>query len=385
MKKIKILHITQAAIGGTATYIMSLIKNFDKDIFENVVICPQYGDLTAKLKNAGVNVFNLDMKREISLFSDIKHLFILIKYIGRIKPDIIYLHSSKAGALGRVASLLTRIPCIYNPHGWSFDMDISYKKRYLYSKIEKILALFTCRIINISKHDLNLALKNNISSSEKLILIENAIDTNCYKCVDDLRKQKEEIKKILNIPVDKKVIGMLARITKQKNPRKFICICEELNRVRNDLHFVLIGDGELRHEIEKLIKLKKLNNISISGWCDEDKLKFYLSVLDVGILTSDWEGFGLAILEYMVCKIPVVASKVGGIVDIIDHKYDGFLATSVDEFVEYINLLLNDSELRKIIIHNAYNKVISKYDIRRLIEQHQILIFEVLNYIPKLK
>lgn len=379
MKKVKILHVTQATIGGTVTYIVGLINNLDKTKFENIVICPKYGDLDEKLKNIGVKVYNIEMEREISVFNDAKNLFLLVKYIKKLKPDLIYLHSSKAGALGRVASCLTGVPCIYNSHGWAFDMKISKSKRIIYTFIERMLSNFTNKIINISKHDMDIALKYKISNNKKMVLVENAIDTNFYKDVETIRVNKLEIKRVYNIPDNKKVIAMLARLSKQKNPQKFLSICESLNQIRSDLYFILIGDGELREEIEELIKYKNINNIKITGWCDSNKIKNYLAICDIGLLTSDWEGFGLTILEYMVSKVAVVASKVGGIKYIIKDGFDGYLADDVNEFVNKVNLLLDNEDLREEIVNNAYHKVLVKYDIKRLINQHQDIFYEVIS------
>ena len=101
----------------------------------------------------------------------------------------------------------------------------------------------------------------------------------------------------------------------------------------------------------------------------------YLQIFDIALLTSKWEGFGLVIPEYMAAKKPVVASKVGGINNIISHGIDGYLVSDldIDSFEKYISILLEDNIIREKIVENAFKKVNERYDFKRVVNQHDLL------------
>ena len=142
MSKIKVLHITQATIGGTLEYLKLFFNHINKDEYEVYLACPSYGPMKKEIEDMGVKVYPLEMTREISLKDDLNSFMEMKKLIKGVNPDIVHLHSSKAGVLGKIASYLNKIPCIYNAHGWSFSMNVSDKKKKVYSLIEKYTSLF---------------------------------------------------------------------------------------------------------------------------------------------------------------------------------------------------------------------------------------------------
>lgn len=143
-KKIKILHVAQAA-GGVDRYIRMLLKYLDKEKFENILVCSQ--DFNREDYDGLVDSFEqIEMNRAIGVsnLNSIKEVRRLIK---KYNPDIVYAHSSKAGAIARVADIGLKNHCVYNPHGWAFNMRCSDKKRAMYTAIEKMAAPF-CEKIN---------------------------------------------------------------------------------------------------------------------------------------------------------------------------------------------------------------------------------------------
>ena len=146
-KKIKILHVAQAA-GGVDRYIRMLLKYLDKEKFENILVCSQ--DFREKDYKNLVDFFEqVKMDRAIGS-NDLKAIGEVRRLIKRYNPDIVYAHSSKAGAIARVADIGLKNHCLYNPHGWAFNMRCSAKKEAMYTAIEKIAAPFCDKIICIS-------------------------------------------------------------------------------------------------------------------------------------------------------------------------------------------------------------------------------------------
>ena len=223
-RRIRILHVAQAA-GGVDRYIRMLFKYMDHDKFENILVCSH--DFKGEDYNGLADGFeHVDMQREIGK-SDLAAIKEVRKFIGKYKPDIVYGHSSKAGAIARMANIGMksadgeRIKCIYTPHGWAFNMKCSRKKQMLYTAIEKIAAPFCDKIVCISEAEKKSALDRKICGEEKLQVILNGVDIEEYE-QREAAGLTEVSRESLGIPGDAFIVGMVGRITKQKAPDVFI-------------------------------------------------------------------------------------------------------------------------------------------------------------------
>ena len=178
MRKIRILHVVQAA-GGVDRYIRMLLKYLDKEEFENIMVCSQdfhKGDY----ERLADGFEQIEMNRAIGM-SDLKSIREVRRRIKKYNPDIVYAHSSKAGAIARVADIGLKNRCVYNPHGWAFNMRCSEKKKMMYAVIEKIAAPFCDKIICISDAEKQSALHKKICKEEKLQVIFNGVDIKAYE------------------------------------------------------------------------------------------------------------------------------------------------------------------------------------------------------------
>ncbi|MBS5038733.1 MAG: glycosyltransferase [Fusobacterium sp.] len=348
----KIIHICQSDIGGTTEYIYLLIKNLDKNKYENILICPSSGNIQKKISELGIKIYILEMIREISFFKDFKDILQIRKIIKKEKPDILFLHSSKAGALGRIARIgVKNLKVIYNPHGWAFNMNCSEKKKKIYAFIEKSLSLLTNIIINISKNEYLIAEKRKIPK-EKMLIIENGIDTEKYK-------EDQKIKFL-----DKYIIGFVGRLSEAKNPLFLIEIAKELLKKEKNFLFYVVGDGELKEKFIKKIHENKLEDyFFLRGW--SEKVEEDIRNFDVALMISKWEGFGLVVCEYMASLKPVIAVNVGGVKNIIENNINGIMINeySGEKFAEKILEIKNNNLLKEKLIKKAYEDVKEKYSI----------------------
>lgn len=375
MSKVRVLHVTQASIGGTAEYIKLFFKNIDREKFELILVCPSYGSLKEDIENMGFKVHVIEMQRNINIFQDYKCYLKLKLLMKNLNVNIVHCHSSKGGVLGRIAARSNNIPSIYNPHGWSFSMNVGEKKKMAYALIEKMCSKYTTKIINISDYEQSLALEYNIAPRDKMVTIYNGIDVQAYSENVDRNKMLKK----LSIPKDAYIIGMVARLTDSKSPETFLEVAEVLSKKIGNSYFLLVGDGELRDKIENLISSKKLNDrIKITGWVSD--VNKYISIFDVGILTSKWEGFGLVLAEYMAAGKPVVASWVGGIPNVIKDNYNGKLIKSLQpsEFVDAIIKIKNNKEIREKFITNATKTVNRDFKIDRVVKEHEKLYYDLI-------
>lgn len=213
-KKIRVLHIAEAA-GGVERYLETLFKYNDNNKVENILVCSQNYD-SKKFKNIVNRVIVLKMAHNIDPKSDLKVEKKLRSIIKQLKPDIVYAHSSKAGAFARIADLGLKNKVIYNPHGWAFNMQQSAKKKEMYRWVEKISAHFCDKIVCISDAEKESALREKICKPNKLQVVYNGID------LEEIEKTAPMSRAQLSIPEDAFVVGMVGRLSKQKAPDTFV-------------------------------------------------------------------------------------------------------------------------------------------------------------------
>lgn len=369
MKK-KIVHIAQSAGGGVTEYLYMFLKNFNNKEYDNfMIVSEDYEEQKERFKPYIKEIYTVPMERKISVKPDLKAIIEIRKKLKIIKPDIVYLHSSKAGALGRIALLFNfKIKILYNAHGWYFNAQISKKKKKIYALIEKILAFKTNKIINISKNEYESALKYKIAPTKKMCVIENGID---FKKFEDCNNWRDKTRRKYNIKEEEIVIGVVGRISEQKDPMTTIKSFNILKKsYKGNLKLMLIGSGNLEQEVLYYAKQNNIeNDVIITGWTEN--VEKYIPALDIAILPSKWEGFGLVLLEYMACDKPIVASNIGGIPNIIKDGINGYLIECGDctELSNKIKILIeNKSISQKFIEENReYRK---KYDIKNVIKKH---------------
>lgn len=367
----KVMYITQSN-GGVARYLQMLFKYMDRDKYEQILIYPtEHKNEQEKFIDFVDNIEFVDMCREINPIKDFKSIVEINRLIKKYNPDLIYVQSSKGGAIGRIANLLEDKPIVYNAHGWAFNMKVSKLKRRIYVFIERVLASVTDSIIAISDEEKNSAISNKICSEEKIKVILNGIDIEEY---DNSKISELEVKSKYNIPFDSRVFGMVGRISEQKAPDIFIRVASEINKKLPNSFFIIVGDGEDKANIELLIdELGIKDKTLITGWVDN--IYEYISTFDIAMLLSRWEGFGLAIAEYMIANKPIIATNVDSIPILVENEINGLLVSvdNVDEVVEAVFKIINDSELANKFIENSNEKARINFNVKRVAFEHETL------------
>ena len=185
------------------------------------------------------------MVRRISIINDFKSFFRIKKIIDLIKPDIIYLHSSKAGAIGRLLISKRRIKIFYNPHGWSFIMNIKEVKKRFYALLEQILAINTTRIISISDAEYFIALRYGIPK-QKIKKISSGVDIKKFSKINS--------NLVLNtVYEDTLIIGFVGRLHEAKGPLILVEIARIIKERGYAWKILVVGDGDLRKKMEEQI------------------------------------------------------------------------------------------------------------------------------------
>lgn len=362
--KIRILHVAQAA-GGVDRYIRMLLKYLDKEKFENILVCSQ--DFHEEDYRGLADSFEqVEMTRAIG-GNDLKAIREVRALIKKYNPNIVYAHFSKAGAIARVADIGLRNHCVYNPHGWAFNMRCSAKKKAIYTMIEKIAAPFCDKIICISDAEKQSALDKKICKEDKLQVIFNGVDIEAYENgVHGAVRRKD-----LSIPEDAFVVGMVGRMSPQKAPDVFIKMARQVKDRVSNAHFIIVGNGNQEAEIRKYAKANGISDsLHITGWVDNPMS--YVELFDVACLLSRWEGFGLALPEYMMAGKPIVASRVDAIPNIIRDGENGLLV-GVDDATGASKAVLRiyqDDGLKNRLVTQGMEDVHSRFNARRVSEEH---------------
>lgn len=376
MKK-KILLISESMGGGLRKHIVQLIENIDKKKFDIYLIYgtrtnddtfkKQLQCLSSQCTLIPCEIFN----REINISNDIKTLLFLNKKIKEIKPNIVHCHSSKAGALGRLAAKINSVSKIYyTPHAYSFlAPEFSNIKKIFFILIEKFLSRYmTTLTFNVSKGEKNKALVSNLDKNKKFKVIYNGLH--------DLNfPDKNVIKQSLGIPENSYVIGTNARMSVQKNPYLFAKIAKEIIGNYNDIYFIWAGDGPLMEEIKKFIELNKLEkNFILLG--DRDDTELIVCAYDIFLSTSDYEGLPYAPIEAKRAGIPIIASDVTGNNEVLIDKISGFLFKK-DDMKSAINIISDlytkRKQIKKEVVLDEFDNVFS---IKKMIASYEEIYSE---------
>lgn len=236
-------------------------------------------------------------------------------------------------------------------------------KSIIYLIIERLLSSITDKIICISESEKQSAIQKRITKLEKLELIPNGID------IESVHQAIPKSRKELGIDDNAFVVGMIGRLSPQKAPDIFIKSAKLIHEKIPNSVYIIVGNGE---ETESIIAYAQQNNLKliVTGWTNEPYS--YLKVFDLAILLSRWEGFGLAIIEYMAAQKNIIATNVDAIPTLINNGIDGLLVNpdSPEEVLNKVMYLRTHPTEAELMKKRALDKVINNYNIDRVIEQH---------------
>lgn len=298
----------------------------------------------------------VNIKREISLFSDLRALFQIIVAMRRIKPDIVNVGTPKMGLLGMIAAFVLRVPArIYTCRGFRFATSTGLIKKILVF-LEKVSGACAHKIICISPSLRRKAINDGIFAEHKCVLINkgssNGIDLSVFS--------KSKINPVLQKDMRAKyaldkhfVYGFVGRISNDKGVRELFEAFSALYEENKSLRLFLVGRLEIETDIAE--KIMKHKGVVYAGSVNKTGLPLYYSLFNVLVLPTYREGFGNVLLEAAAMGVPVVSTKVTGAVDAVNDGYNGILVPSknVTELRDAMNLLYNDVNLRERYGNNS--------------------------------
>jgi glycosyltransferase involved in cell wall biosynthesis len=316
----RILHVVEATIAGVRTHVQALATGLDARRFQSVVACPprrehSFGDeqFVAFLAQAGIPVLPVPMRRSIDPAADIAALRRLVSILRRERFDVVHLHSSKAGFLGRLAARLTGgAAVVYTPNGLSFLGDYGRAQRQIYTTLERIAGRWCDCVIAVSAGERELIIQAGLVPPDRVVCIENGVAPISLPPGYDRAALRNE----LGQPGAAPLIGTVARLAAQKNPFLFLDAAARVVRELPEARFVWCGGGELAAQAQQYAAA-----LGIAGVCSfvghRDDAQQIMAALDVFWLTSNFEGLPIALLEALALRLPVVATDVLGTRDLL--------------------------------------------------------------------
>ena len=360
--------ITKSVWGGAAKYVFDLATNLS-DNFEVKVAAGGQGKFYEKIKQIDIPYYQIsNFQKSVNPFKDIFAFFEILSLLFQLKPNIIHVNSSKAGGIVGVAGLIYKlligkeIKLIFTAHGWAFNEDRSKLQLFLIKLFSKLTCLFYNKIICVSEYDYKIAIENNTAPSYKLITIHNGIDS---KNLSFLSREKAQ-KKLIN-KTSPFVIGTIAEWTDNKGLIYLLRAIKEIKDKKFDI--ILIGSGENpdKEKMYNFVKKNNLKNVYLIEFIDN--AAYYLKAFDIFVLPSLKEGLPYTILEAMVAEIPIIATNVGGVPEMLDDCGILIPSKNPDLIGKKILYLINNPELAQEMTRKAREKVEKEFSLEEMLLQ----------------
>ncbi len=368
--KKKILYIiTKSNFGGAQRYVFELALEMKERGYEVAVACGGKDELVTRLQSANITTYQVDgFQRDISILKEIKSLFSLTKIIYQFKPDIVHLNSAKAGGLGSFISRILRVPhIIFTAHGWPF-LEPRAKWWKTLSWIGSYLtSIFSHHIIMVSNYDANHM--NMPGIKNKSSIIHTAVSPFPLLERDEARNSLLAEGVINNHRFDIWLVT-IAELNHNKNHTTAIDAVAEFNSTHSTkIFYSIIGSGELLSSLKEQVALKgQTEYVNFLDYVENARQ--YLLAFDIFLLSSKKEGLPYAILEAGLAQIPCIASRVGGISEVIRDKESGLLTDPNNHMtiVTALDYLLTNPDERSSYSETLFNHIKTDFTLDKMIE-----------------
>jgi len=339
-KKVLFL-ITKSNWGGAQRYVYDIATNLDQSKYEPVVALGGDGELKDKLDAAGIRVISLQsLQRDISIKKEVGFALELWKILRREKPMVFHVNSSKAGGMGCFLGRIAFVPrIIFTAHGWAFNEDRPDWQKCIIKCLHWFTVLFSHQTIAVSQVTADQL--NWPGTRKKWRVIHNGRAPIDF--IDPIAARRT-----LGIVSDGIVTGTIGELHPVKGHDVMIRAIAQLRDSGHDLTHVIIGAGKAQAELVQLVQeLTLTKHVIFAGAIDEAAR--YLHAFDIYVQPSHSEALAYTVIEAAQAGLPVIASRVGGIPEIITHGHNGLLVNSgdVEELANNIETLIQDESRQK--------------------------------------
>ncbi|HUZ82384.1 MAG TPA: glycosyltransferase family 4 protein [Gaiellaceae bacterium] len=377
--------IARLNMGGPALHVSYLTKGLDQRGYETTLVAGKLSrgedSMSYVADELGLDVVPLAaMHREVSPVYDPVAVTRLVGEIRRVRPHILHTHTAKAGAVGRAAALLAgdaRPPVIVHTyHGHVLRGYFDPVRTQFFRETERALARHTNRLIAVGPEVRDDLVELGVAPAEKFSVIRLGIDLESRVLTIDRRA---EFRHLFGIPEERFVVGWIGRMTAIKRVPDILAAFKALRERGVDATLCLVGDGPDRDAIEQLAyELGIVRDVLFVGY-QRDVAPYY-AFFDAFLLPSANEGTPVVAIEALAAERPVVATRVGGVPDVVDDGEDGFLVDvgDIQALAERLEQLARDPGLRARMGKAGRERVVPRYRVERLVDDVDTLYRELL-------
>ncbi|MCL4499024.1 MAG: glycosyltransferase [Chloroflexi bacterium] len=353
--------------GGGPAYLKSLLKNLDKSRFEVVYVSLGRDHLAEELRD--------DVKATDILEGWKAYLFTsgvgVRQALNKYHPDVVFTHGLRANLAGRAAGWSRKVPVVTTVHSAIARDYANAFKQHIAPKIDDLSLPLTDRFIAVSNAIRNDLIRRGVAPG-KISIVYNGVD------IPDERPLLSEVRAQLGLSTEHFVVGTVARLEPNKGIKFLVCAAKELREQLSDLRVVIVGAGRDKLDLEREAERLGISDIVTFTGFREDARRLMTS-FDIFALPSLMEGFALVVIEAMAAGIPVVASQVGGVPEIIDNGRNGLLVDASDprSLSQAILKLYHFPELRRSIMREAYEDFYGRFTTERFVAETANVLEEV--------
>lgn len=366
-RPIRVMQITFGLeYGGLEQVIFNLCKFMDKNYFKFYICCTdRKGHLVNQMKKFGCEIEFCSFKNGVKKYFRFYEIAQILK---KYRIDIVHTHNTPTFLDGVVAAKLARVPIVINTDHCRLYPD---KKRYMLA--ERIASLLTDRIVAVSKHTKNDLVFWEHIRPEKISVIYNGIPQLKRSTSKDLR----DLKISLGINDSEMIVGSVGRLEYQKGYDLLIKAAASVTKTLPNVKFIIVGDGSKRFELKQLIERFNLQEkVILTGW--KTNGTDFIKIFDIFVMTSNFEGMPIVLLEAMGAKKPIISTDVGGVPEMIKNDENGTIIPfrNANQFAQEISRLLSNKTLLIKYGEQSHNRFLNEFSVVSMIDKYKTLYLE---------
>lgn len=350
------------AIGGAQIHVLDLSAAMTSAGHDVRVLVGGEGPFTELLAERGVAFESITALRPEVSTRDLTALAEVRRALRSFGPDLVSAHSSKGGLLGRVAARSLKLPVVFTAHGWAFAEGVEERRRRVYTKLERAMAYFSSAIVCVSDADRRLAEAAGVGRGDRRHVVINGVrDVSPPWRADPGREPPHAV--------------MVARLDDQKDHDTLL---SALARLAHPLKMSLVGDGPRQSELRSRAAGLGLDHVEFLGYrADVHRV---LAGAQMLVLVSHWEGLPRSIIEGMRAGLPVVASDVGGVGELVSNGQTGLLVErgDTDALAQALNRMAEDPGLRRAMGRSGRERFEVELSMTRLVDETVAIYEEVI-------
>lgn len=328
---------------------------------------------------AGIPVHHIPISRTIQPWKDLAAVWKLYRLIKQLRPTIVHTQTSKAGVVGRLAARLAGTPLvIHTAHAFPFHQYLPVVVRWFYVAIERCAARLADLVIVDTESIRADGLRYRVvSDSEKLAVVPMGLDLNKFTPASGSSSYRQQ----RGIDPGMLVVGTVARLVPDKGIECFLRMAAEIRKVRTDVRFLIAGDGPLRKDLEKLADELGLKAVVVFAG-HQEQIPVVIGSMDLFVLPTRREGFGVVFAEAMAMGVPVIGSRIGPVAEVVEDGVTGYLSSPErpEEFAAHALELLGDESKRQAFGRAGRRRVEQYFDEVRMCESIEHLYRRLLNH-----